>query len=70
MSAGNLIRTILLLAAVTTVVTACGRRPATLDTPYDAAVEARREAQRNNEPMPPEPTRPEPDRKFILDPLI
>lgn len=70
MHAGNLIRSILLLAAVAAVATACGRRPGTLDTPHEAAMEARREAQRNDQPLPPEPAPPQHDRKFILDPLI
>jgi predicted small lipoprotein YifL len=48
---------------------ACGRK-GPLDTPYEAAVEARREAERNNEPLPPEPQRPVKDRPFILDRLL
>ena len=69
MHAGTLIRTTLLVVALATAVTACGRRAA-LDTPYEAAREARREAQRNNEPVPPEPQPPVEDRPFILDGLI
>ncbi|WP_163265777.1 LPS translocon maturation chaperone LptM [Chelativorans alearense] len=48
---------------------ACGRK-APLDTPYEAAVEARKEAERNDEPLPPEPKRPVRERPFILDGLI
>lgn len=70
MAAGRLARTVLLLAAFGVVVTACGRRPGSLDTPYDAAVEARREAERAGDPLPPAPQRPTRDRPFILDPLI
>lgn len=70
MRARNILRTTLLLAAIATVVTACGRRPGTLDTPYEAAIEARREAERNNEPLPPEPEAPVQDKRFILDSLI
>ena len=70
MRAGHIIRTTLLLAAIAAVVTACGRRPGSLDTPYDAAVEARREAERNDQPPPPEPASPVRDRPFILDSLI
>ncbi len=70
MRARHLIRTTLLLAALATAVTACGRRPGTLDTPYEASVEARREAERNNQPLPPEPTPPVQDKRFILDSLI
>jgi predicted small lipoprotein YifL len=47
----------------------CGRK-AELDTPYEAALEARREAQRNNQPVPPEPQEPVRDKPFILDALI
>ena len=70
MRAGHLIRTTLLLAAVAATVTACGRRPGTLDTPYEAAVEARREAERNDQPVPAEPTPPVRDKPFILDRLL
>ena len=70
MRAGHLIRTTLLLVALATVVTACGRRPGSLDTPYEAAVEARKEAERNDEPLPPEPEPPVRNRRFILDGLI
>lgn len=47
----------------------CGRK-GPLDTPYQAAVEARKEAERNEEPLPPEPEPPVRDRPFILDKLI
>jgi len=47
----------------------CGRK-APLDTPYQAAVEARKQASEENKPLPPEPESPEEDRPFILDPLI
>lgn len=70
MRARHILRTTLLLAAIATVVMACGRRPGTLDTPYEAAIEARREAERNNEPLPPEPKAPVQDKRFILDSLI
>ena len=70
MRAGHLIRTTFLLVAVAAAVTACGRRPGSLDTPYDAAREARKEAERNDQPLPPEPTPPVKDRRFILDGLI
>jgi len=70
MRAGHLIRTTLLLAAVAAAVTACGRRPGALDTPYEAAREARRQAERNDQPLPPQPEPPVEDRPFILDKLI
>lgn len=60
--------TILALAAAMGLA-ACGRKSA-LDTPYEAAVEARQQAEENDEPLPPEPEEPERDRPFILDPLI
>ncbi|WP_274423049.1 LPS translocon maturation chaperone LptM [Chelativorans sp. YIM 93263] len=59
----------LLVLALAVGLTACGRK-APLDTPYEAAVEAREEAERNDEPLPPEPERPVRDRPFILDKLI
>ena len=68
MSGGTLIRTIVLLAALAAALTACGRRGA-LDTPYEAALEAREEAADADEPVPPEPSPPR-DRRFILDGLI
>lgn len=70
MRAAHLIRTTLLLLAVATAVTACGRRPGTLSTPYEAAVDARRDAERNDAPLPPEPQPPVEDKRFILDSLI
>lgn len=60
--------TIVLLSA-TLALTACGRK-GDLDTPYQAAIDAREEAERNNEPLPPAPKEPVKDRKFFLDPLI
>ncbi len=56
-------------ASLLVTLAACGRR-GDLDTPYQAGVEARREAAEKGEPLPPEPTPPPPDRKFILDGLI
>ncbi|MFC5586204.1 lipoprotein [Nitratireductor kimnyeongensis] len=48
---------------------ACGRK-APLDSPYEAAVDARKEAERNDQPMPPAPEKPVEDRPFILDGLL
>jgi predicted small lipoprotein YifL len=59
----------LALVAAMATVSACGRKSG-LDTPYEAAVEARKEAQRNKEPLPPEPQKPDNDKPFILDKLI
>ncbi|WP_173933662.1 lipoprotein [Chelativorans sp. Marseille-P2723] len=59
----------LILLCLTVGLAACGRK-GPLDTPYQAAVEAREEAERNDEPLPPEPQPPVRDRPFILDRLI
>ncbi|WP_336055455.1 lipoprotein [Nitratireductor sp. CH_MIT9313-5] len=60
---------LLLAFFVASAFSACGRK-APLDTPYEAAVEARKEAERNDEPVPAEPVKPVEDRPFILDSLI
>jgi len=60
-----------LLGAIAVLATACGRRPSDLDTPYQAAVEARKEAQdQKKTPLPPAPQKPEKDKRFFLDGLI
>ena len=51
------------------VVAGCGRKSG-LDTPYEAAVEARKEAEKAKQPLPPEPTQPVKDKRFILDSLL
>jgi predicted small lipoprotein YifL len=61
--------TVALAISVLAVVSGCGRKSG-LDTPYAAALEARKEAERNKEPLPPEPTPPNTDKPFILDRLI
>ncbi|CAN0655239.1 Argininosuccinate lyase [Nitratireductor aquimarinus] len=48
---------------------ACGRK-APLDSPYEAAVDARKEAERNDQPVPSAPEKPVEDRPFILDGLL
>jgi predicted small lipoprotein YifL len=68
MTGSRILVTLALLAAVATV-TACGRKGA-LDTPYEAAVQARKDAERAKQPVPPEPEKPVEDKKFILDPLL
>jgi len=68
MTRGRILVTLALLAAVVTV-TACGRKTG-LDTPYEAAEQARKDAERAKQPVPPEPEKPVKDRKFILDPLL
>jgi len=57
------------LIVVASVVAGCGRKSA-LDTPYQAQVEARKEAQRTGAVVPPEPEKPNKDKPFILDPLL
>lgn len=69
MAAGKLVSIILATGLSAVMLSACGRK-GDLDTPYDAAVQARKDAQQNNQPVPPEPKKPVADRKFILDPLI
>lgn len=61
----------LLLAglALCLVAAGCGRR-AELDTPYQAAVDARADAAANKQPLPPVPAPPPADKPFILDPLL
>ena len=66
----RLTTTLLLLAAAASAATGCGRRPGKLETPYEAAVEARKDAQEAKKPLPPEPQKPEKDRPFLLDRLI
>jgi predicted small lipoprotein YifL len=67
MTASRIILGFLLIAVVGAA--GCGRK-APLDTPYEAAVQARKDAEKNKEPLPPEPQKPVEDRPFILDPLI
>ena len=67
MTAGRLLLT--LMAGVLLLGVGCGRR-GDLATPYEAQVEARREAAKNDEPLPPEPVKPVADKPFILDPLL
>lgn len=70
MHKGAAARTLIILAALSIVVSACGRR-GPLDTPYEAAVEARRQAIENDEAqVPPAPEPPQQNRPFILDGLI
>ncbi|MCC2689202.1 MAG: hypothetical protein K0S21_2005 [Rhizobiaceae bacterium] len=58
---------LVLLAGV--ALSGCGRK-APLDTPYEAAVQAREDAAEAGQPVPPEPEQPRADRPFILDPLL
>ena len=64
-------RALVVAAAVAAlaVVSGCGRKSG-LDTPYDAAVQARKDAEKAKEPLPPEPEKPVEDRPFLLDRLI
>jgi len=58
-----------LAISVLAIASGCGRKSG-LDTPYEAAVQARKEAERNKEPLPPEPEKPVEDKPFLLDGLI
>lgn len=70
MQASAAAKTLIILAAFSIAISACGRR-APLDTPYEAAVEARERAIDNEaDVVPPEPAPPQQDRPFILDGLI
>ena len=68
MTPGRIVVTLTLIAAMAAV-SACGRRTG-LDTPYDAAVQARKDAEKAKQPLPPEPEKPTADKPFILDPLL
>ena len=68
MTAGRMVVTLALLATMAAVA-ACGRR-GNLDTPYQAAVQARKDAGKAGQPLPPAPQKPATDKPFILDKLI
>ena len=67
MTGSRILLGVLLLAGV--ALSACGRK-APLDTPYEAAVQARQDAGDAGQPLPPEPQPPQADRPFILDGLL
>jgi len=69
MKAGRFLVTLAIMAVAAAALSACGRRAA-LDTPYQAAIDARKQAQEDGQPLPAEPQKPEEDRPFILDGLI
>ncbi len=64
-------KTVLIVLAIAGLaLTGCGRK-GPLDTPYQAQIDARRDAIENEQqPVPPEPQPPVEDRRFVLDPLI
>jgi predicted small lipoprotein YifL len=68
MTAARLVILTALLAALGVMV-GCGRK-APLDTPYQAAVQAREDAQKAGQPLPPAPQKPVADKPFFLDKLI
>ncbi|MBS3647992.1 hypothetical protein KEU06_05025 [Pseudaminobacter sp. 19-2017] len=68
MIASRLVVTFAVVAALG-VAAGCGRK-GDLDTPYDAAVQARKDAERAGQPVPPEPQKPVEDKPFILDKII
>jgi predicted small lipoprotein YifL len=65
----NVTRAFVVTMAIATAVSGCGRKTG-LDTPYEAAVQARKDAEKAKEPLPPVPEKPVADRPFILDRLI
>ena len=60
---------LVLCAVGLSLLAGCGRRTPPI-TPYEAAVQERREAQKAGETLPPESAPPKEDRRFLLDPLI
>lgn len=68
MTAGRIFTTLVLLTAVA-MASACGRK-AGLDKPYDAQVQARKDALKAGETAPSEPQKPDADKPFLLDPLL
>ena len=67
MTAGRILVGFIVVAVLG--MTGCGRK-AGLDTPYEAGMRARQEAQKAGRPLPPEPAKPAADKPFILDPLL
>ena len=68
MNGGRIFAAIALLLAASAVA-GCGRKSG-LDTPYQAQIDARKEAEKTGGPMPPEPQKPDTDKPFLLDPLL
>ncbi|MEW9834183.1 LPS translocon maturation chaperone LptM [Mesorhizobium marinum] len=68
MNGGRIFAVIALLLAAAAVA-GCGRKSA-LDTPYQAQVDARKEAEKTGAPLPAAPEKPDRDKPFILDPLL
>lgn len=66
---GSRIFAAITLIVVAAAVAGCGRK-SSLDTPYDAQINARKEAEKTGAPMPPEPAKPDRDKPFLLDPLL
>ena len=60
---------VIVVASIAIMAVGCGRK-ASLDTPYEAALQARKDAEKAKQPLPPEPTPPVQDKPFILDPLL
>lgn len=68
MTGGRLFAALAVIGALATVA-GCGRKAA-LDTPYQASIDARKDAERAKQPLPPEEPKPVADRPFILDKLL
>ena len=69
MSGIRVVVIVALMAGARHGLSGCGRKSG-LDSPYEAALQARKDAEENKEPLPPEPTKPDDDRPFVLDSLI
>lgn len=68
MSGSRLFASLVLIGAIAAI-SGCGRKAA-LDTPYQASIDARKDAERNKQPLPPEKPAPVEDRPFFLDKLL
>ena len=66
---GSRIFAAIALVVIAAAMAGCGRK-SDLDTPYQAQMDARKEAEKTGAPMPPEPEKPNKDKPFILDPLL
>lgn len=61
--------TLMFCLAAIGMTTACGRKSDLL-TPYEAQLEAQKEAEKAGQPAAPAPEKPVTDKRFILDGLI
>ena len=66
---GSRMLAVIALIGACAIVSGCGRK-APLDTPYQASIDARKDAERAKKPLPPEQPKPVEDRPFFLDKLL